>query len=149
VKLIHSGNLPALRGADLELVFASTVEEKARVLEELLAILQEKKCIGLDDLMWARLVLDEALVNAVRHGHAFDASLKVTVRCFFDTEEWAVTVSDQGKGFTEADVPSLDDEDSLGMNHGRGVNLMRHFMDTVQYYDGGRVLLLKKKRSEP
>ncbi len=131
---------------DREYVFMSSAEEKNRVLESLLGDFRQRELISEDDVFWCRLVLDEALVNAVKHGNEYDENKNVICRLYVREGEWVFYVEDQGKGFSFSDVPSLDDEDSLLMNHGRGVNLMLHYMDEVEYYKGGSVLVLKKKR---
>ena len=125
--------------------FRSDAGEKNRVLGVLLDELRKNDLISEEDLFSIRLVLDEGLVNAVKHGNGNDPEKSVTVSLYIEQDTWIVMIKDEGDGFSEEKVPSLDDEDSLLMNHGRGVNLMKHFMDEVTYYCNGRILVLKKK----
>jgi serine/threonine-protein kinase RsbW len=143
---IHDGPRPELGHPAAEWRFASTTEEKTRVLEALLAFLNTRGLVTDDDQFWCRLVLDEALVNAVKHGNGYDPRKTVTAACHVADDRWQVLIADEGRGFKPDAVPSLDDDDSLLMNHGRGVNLMLHYMDDVDYFEGGRVLVLVKKR---
>jgi serine/threonine-protein kinase RsbW len=143
---IHDGPRPATGRPDGGWKFASTTEAKAGVLEEMLAFLAGRGLIGEEDQFWCRLVLDEALVNAVKHGNGYDPHKMVTAACFVEADRWRVFIADEGRGFQPDAVPSLDNDEALLMNHGRGVNLMLHYMDDVDYYEGGRVLVLEKKR---
>src|SRR5262245_48957037 len=52
-----------------------------------------------------RLAVDEAVVNAIKHGHGGDTSKHVTVRYKVDEEQIEVEVEDQGPGFDAADIP--------------------------------------------
>ena len=89
------------------------------------------------------LCIDEAVVNAMEHGNGFDPQKKVRVRAFVEPGRWGVLVEDEGGGFAESEIPSGTDAE---LGHGRGVLLMRTFMDGMQYYCGGSAVLLEKKR---
>ena len=89
------------------------------------------------------LCIDEAMANAMEHGNRFDPRKKVRVRAFVAPGRWGVLVEDEGGGFAESEIPSGTDAE---LGHGRGILLMRTFMDGVQYYCGGSAVLLEKKR---
>ena len=89
------------------------------------------------------LCVDEAVVNAMEHGNRFIADRKVRVRVFVEEGRWGVLIEDGGEGFDESVVPSGTDAELV---HGRGILLMRTFMDGVQYYRGGSAVLLEKRR---
>ncbi|MBT4119951.1 MAG: ATP-binding protein [Candidatus Peribacter sp.] len=59
-------------------------------------------------------------------------------------QEVIVTLQDEGKGFEEDKVVDPTDPDYIERNHGRGLLLMRAFMDRVEYSDGGRLVALSK-----
>lgn len=92
-----------------------------------------------------RLALDEALVNAVRHGNAGDDSKTIYVEFEIDEDSMVVQVEDQGTGFVPADLPDPTAEENLGRPHGRGVMLMRAYMTEVDFNErGNRVILTKR-----
>lgn len=95
-----------------------------------------------------RLCFDEALVNAIKHGNRFDTKKKVTVTLYHAPEAWGVRIEDQGKGFDPKTLPDPDDPNSLLLEHGRGVLIMKSIMSEVHYYDRGNRLLLVKRRND-
>ena len=117
--------------------FPSTDPEKTKAREKILDYLVNNSIITEKDLFWCRLVLDEAMANAVIHGNNSDPGTSVTVRIFFNGKELTVYVADQGNGFQDSEVPSSEDSDALSREHGRGVELIHHYMDRVVYYSGG------------
>lgn len=129
---------------DITFIIPSTVLSKNRALEKIIGLIEKSGVTEEDDLMWWRLTLDEALVNAVKHGNGSDSHKDVGVRVYHKDGVWTIVIEDEGKGFSEEKVPSLDDDDSLLLNHGRGINMMRHFMDEVKYYSGGTTLCMSK-----
>ncbi len=104
--------------------------------------------VGEDESHMFRLCFDEALVNAIKHGNRFDANKKVTVTLYHAPEVWGVRIEDQGKGFDPKTLPDPDDPNSLLLEHGRGILIMKSIMSEVHYYDRGNRLLLVKRRNE-
>src|SRR5215211_5104913 len=52
-----------------------------------------------------RLSLQEALVNAVKHGNKYDIAKKVQIEATVTPRQAEITIEDQGKGFDRSDVP--------------------------------------------
>lgn len=127
----------------------SEFSSKNDVIDHILSMLREKKFLDTDDEVWARLCLDEVLVNAIKHGNKHDKNKKVNISLYTDNKkEWAVRVEDEGEGFSEDNVPDIENEASLGLDHGRGILLLHSYMDEIWYYDkGNRVQLKKIKKS--
>lgn len=102
--------------------------------------------VGEAGLFDIRLCLEEALINAMKYGNRLQKDLKIRVRVEVDPgEEIRITVEDEGVGF---DVKCLDDctrGENLLRNRGRGVYLIRHLMDRVQYNSEGNVVLMVKR----
>jgi len=127
--------------------FPAINETKNEVLNALLAALQDCGAIRSEnDEVRMRLCLDEALVNAVMHGSKYNAAKNVSVRAYLDENQWAVLVEDEGSGFREEDLPDPDAQENLLEESGRGVHLIRTMMDSTSYWNGGRTLLMTKKR---
>jgi len=89
--------------------------------------------------------LGEALANAVIHGNHEDASKRVQVTCLCNTdgEVW-ISVRDEGYGFDTYALPDPTGSGNLLATHGRGIYLMRAFMDEVQFEKGGTVVRMHK-----
>ena len=100
------------------------------------------------DLFAIRLTVEEALVNAVRHGNGLDDSQDVDVEWHVDAERFTITITDCGCGFNPADVPDPTAEENLSRPSGRGVMLMQTYMDEVRFNDRGNAVTLVKLRSE-
>ena len=91
-----------------------------------------------------KLSLEEALVNAMKHGNKFDPALLVTVQIGTDSRALVITVADQGQGFDFRSIPDPTKPDNLQKLSGRGVLLIRSHMDEVEYLDSGRKIKMTK-----
>jgi anti-sigma regulatory factor (Ser/Thr protein kinase) len=95
------------------------------------------------------LALQEALVNAIRHGCRNDPHKEVQCCVTFDAAgELVIVVRDAGPGFDVAAVPNPLEGDNLFKESGRGVFLIKQLMDTVEFTDEGRKVLMRKQRDE-
>jgi serine/threonine-protein kinase RsbW len=92
------------------------------------------------------LALREALSNAVVHGNRQDARKLVHVRCRCKVGSGiSVVVSDQGQGFDAHAIPDLGAFENLGMEHGRGIHLMKSAMDEVSFQQRGTEVHMCKR----
>ena len=91
--------------------------------------------------------LEEALSNAIRHGNRFDANKKITVSSCVGAEQTAITVADEGEGFDPGAVPDPTVDENLEKPCGRGIMLMRAYMDEVMYNKAGNEVRMVKHRS--
>ena len=94
-----------------------------------------------------KLALEEALTNAVKHGNRNDRSKKIIVRYAVTSEKVVVIVRDEGYGFTPEGVPDCTTPERLRLPDGRGIMLIRSYMDEVCYRDNGRELYFMKRRT--
>ncbi len=113
------------------------------------AILQElQHCRFCAEAQFAiKLALEEALTNAVKHGNRSDPSKKVIVRYAVTPEKAVIIVRDEGGGFIPEDIPDPTTPDRLPLPAGRGIMLMRAYMDEVEYRDQGREVCFVKRRT--
>jgi serine/threonine-protein kinase RsbW len=96
------------------------------------------------DCLGMRLALEEALVNALRHGHRYDPAKQVRVRFRVDAVEALAEVEDEGPGFDPGAVPDPTAAENLDRPSGRGLLLMRHFTSLVRFHGrGNRVTLCR------
>ena len=104
--------------------------------------LDEQAAFGID------MAVREAVTNAMVHGNQEDEakSVEVVFSCLNDALE--IEVGDQGEGFDPADVPDPTEPANILKPSGRGIFLMRTFMDQVEWSarpDGGTVVRMTKK----
>ena len=85
-----------------------------------------------------KLGLEEAMVNAIKHGNQFDANKKVFVEAKIGPHEAQITVEDQGRGFERGCVPDPRCDENLEKCCGRGILLIEAYMTSVQWSDNGR-----------
>lgn len=86
----------------------------------------------------------EALTNAVEHGNHLDESKQVIVRAEFDSKSAKIHIFDEGEGFDFEALPDPTQKENLFRARGRGVFMMRQFMDDVIYHKPGNQVTLVK-----
>jgi serine/threonine-protein kinase RsbW len=99
------------------------------------------------DIFSCTLALEEALVNAIKHGNRLDRSKKVHVAYCVRPERFEVVIQDEGAGFIPADVADPTSLDNLERPCGRGLLLMRYFMEEVTFNESGNAVSMTKRRS--
>jgi serine/threonine-protein kinase RsbW len=103
---------------------------------------------GKDDIFGIHLSLEEALVNAVRHGNNDDPQKKIKVTYSVTPNEFDISITDEGRGFVPEQVPDPRCGENLYKASGRGMLLMRAYMDSVEYNEAGNCVHLVKHRVE-
>ncbi|MCR4415254.1 MAG: ATP-binding protein [Thermoguttaceae bacterium] len=101
------------------------------------------------DVFCVRLALEEALVNAIKHGNHFDATKHVYVECVISPDLLRISIADEGEGFNPDDVPDPTDPEFIDRPSGRGIMLMRSFMSRVEFNERGNQVILEKRRAQP
>jgi len=91
------------------------------------------------------IALDEAFVNAVKHGNKNDPTKLLRVTAELSPREACFTVEDEGQGFNVQEIPDPCDPANLFKTSGRGVLLIYNIMDEVEYNaQGNRVKMVKR-----
>ena len=98
------------------------------------------------DVFVMRLAIEEAVVNAIKHGNKRNPAKKVFVRCQVDNERAWVQIEDEGDGFDLADVPDPTLEENLDKASGRGIKLMESFLTSLEYNVKGNCVTLVKNK---
>ena len=129
-----------------ERVIPSDPAAGKQVLDELLAQLHSKEWIE-HDIFGIHLSMEEALVNAIKHGNRHDPSKQVHVNCQVSRDKVRIEITDEGPGFKPEEVPDCTDIDRLDVPSGRGIMLMRSFMSFVEYSDRGNTVVMEKERA--
>lgn len=100
------------------------------------------------DVFGVHLALEEAVVNAIKHGNGEDPAKKVTVSCKVSRSRCWVLVEDEGEGFNPEEVPDCTLDENLDKPSGRGLKLMKNFMTMIEYNDSGNRVVMEKVLTE-
>ncbi len=93
-----------------------------------------------------RLALEEAVVNAHKHGNRGDSSKRITVSYDVKPNRLVIRIRDDGPGFDPRLVPDPTAPDRISLPNGRGLMLMKAYLDDVCYNDEGNEVQLVKER---
>jgi serine/threonine-protein kinase RsbW len=115
------------------------------VTERILAAMQHEGWAD-HDRFAVHLAMEEALVNAMKHGNLRDPCKCVDVSCRLSAERVQIRIADQGNGFDPASVPDPTDDDNLEIPSGRGLMLMRCYMTTIRFNERGNEVWMEKVR---
>jgi serine/threonine-protein kinase RsbW len=115
------------------------------VIDEVLGQLEQHRWTS-RDVFSVRLALEEAIVNAIKHGNRLDGRKQVRVTCKVSIDRLWIKIADEGGGFKPEHVPDPTDPANLERPCGRGIMLMRSYMNRVEYNDVGNVVEMEKQR---
>jgi serine/threonine-protein kinase RsbW len=132
-------------GYDVEYEFFSDLGE--------VRLLQDRLDAALTTAGWTeheqfaiRLAVEEAAVNAVKHGNQYDPDKRVRIGYTITSRRFDIRIEDEGPGFNPADVPDPTEEINIERPCGRGLLLINGFMDEVKYHGRGNVVTMTKIR---
>jgi serine/threonine-protein kinase RsbW len=125
---------------------ASDLAEARRVQAEIEQALQGVQFSD-HEIFAIRLALEEALVNAIKHGNQMDRDKSVRVTGHVSPDRFEIQIADEGPGFDPVDVPDPTAPENIERPCGRGLLLMRHYMTEVAYHDRGRAVHMAKVRN--
>ncbi|HPF37214.1 MAG TPA: ATP-binding protein [Phycisphaerae bacterium] len=95
-----------------------------------------------------KLALEEAVTNAFRHGNAANPDKRIIVRYEVTEAYVQIEVEDEGCGFNPESVPDPTLPENIDRPHGRGIMLMRAYLDVVEYHKGGCAVRMVMNRKE-
>jgi len=127
----------------LEVFIPSDPAEARRIQEEIETLLKAHH-YGERDIFSIRLALEEALINAIKHGNRMDRSKKVHILYRVLPARFDIEISDEGNGFDPGDVPDPTAVENLERPCGRGLMLMRHYMTDVNFNPRGNSVQMSK-----
>ncbi len=99
------------------------------------------------DAFGVHMATEEALMNAVKHGNENDESKSVKVLLIISSDEFYARIEDEGSGFDPDNVPDPCDDCNLEKTSGRGVLLIKKFVDHVCYNEAGNVIEFRKRQT--
>jgi len=135
-----------------ELTIPSRLEEMQAVHELVGKAVKEYKLN--DELAhWIELTISESMINAIQHGNQADPAKEATLRISSNGDSIEIIVEDQGCGFKLDKVADPTDTANLLKPSGRGILIIRSFMDEVDLTEreggGCRLRMVKKIRGAP
>lgn len=109
----------------------------------------EEKGFAKDDVFAVHLAVEEAFVNAVKHGNKMDPLKTVTVDYTVDAEKVEIAIEDQGVGFDPQSIPDPRVGENLYRPEGRGLLLMSAYMHVFEYNERGNGVHMVRYKDRP
>lgn len=113
------------------------------VLEEWINKLCDLYQISVEQYGNVLIAITEAVNNAIIHGNKNIANKKTDIEYNIDSQTITFTVFDEGTGFDFNDLPDPTSPENLEKPQGRGIFLMNHLADEVNFIDNGNIVQLK------
>jgi serine/threonine-protein kinase RsbW len=123
--------------------FSAGFEVQQRILDAAVKHGFKEHC-----LFAIKIALEEALVNAIKHGNKLDPRKHVTIEAAITGKKAEICIEDEGPGFDRSQVPDPLAEENLEKSSGRGILLIESYMSQVTWDHGGRRLTMVKKNSD-
>ena len=116
--------------------------ENIRMIESFIDNAKEK--FDLDDDIYGNIMIavTEAVNNAIKHGNSGNKSKSVHLTLFLEDSLIKFIVKDEGSGFNYESLPDPTAPENLEKPGGRGIFLMKHLSDEVEFRDNGRTVEL-------
>jgi serine/threonine-protein kinase RsbW len=127
----------------VDITIPSDAADARRIQDEIEHLLHACR-INDHDVFSIKLALEEALVNAIKHGNQMDRSKKVRIAYQLYPDRFHIQISDEGPGFDPTDVPDPTAFENLERPCGRGLMLMRHYMTEVAFNERGNGVTMSK-----
>lgn len=119
-----------------------SLADNIRMIESFIDNAKER--YQLDDDIYGNIMIavTEAVNNAIKHGNRGDSSKNVSLTLSFEEGLIKFKVEDEGHGFDHSNLPDPTAPENLEKPGGRGIFLMKHLSDEVEFDDNGRVVQL-------
>ena len=95
-------------------------------------------------LFGVHMALEESITNAIRHGNKHDPTKRVHVECELSPNRFCARICDEGVGYDPQAVPDCCCPENLESPGGRGLALMRAYMDKVEHSNHGKCVTMEK-----
>jgi len=130
---------------DIDSWMPSAIPAISPLVDRLMRLIEGSQCVPGAEAD-VELALREALDNAVVHGNQEDPKTKVHIRCrCWPGKEISIVVTDQGKGFDFRKIVGNGITPDPNSEHGRGIQLMKAYMDEVHFERGGSEVRMRRR----
>jgi serine/threonine-protein kinase RsbW len=119
-----------------------SILENIRMIESFIDNAKEK--FKLDDDIYGNIMIavTEAVNNAIKHGNASDKTKNVSLSLSLKESMIQFLIKDEGQGFDYENLPDPTSPENLEKIGGRGIFLMKHLSDEVQFKERGKIVEL-------
>ena len=118
--------------------------ENIEMVQHLCSKLLEGRDVPEELRHWILMALREGLANAIKHGNQQDSSKHVHLEMDIVGDTLAISIRDEGPGFDPSVLPDPTLPENMTRVSGRGVLLIRAFMDRVEYTPEGNQITMTK-----
>ena len=95
-----------------------------------------------------QLALGEAMMNAIKHGNLGDDSKSVATEFELTASRFCAHITDEGTGFKISQVPDPTKEENLELPNGRGLAMIRNYIDELHFSEQGNSVMMVVHRDE-
>ena len=117
-------------------------------VQEYVLELMRKYQYGDHDLFSVRVAFEEALANALLHGHQGDTTFEIDILWLVTSEFVEIEVIDQGRGYDPETIPDPTANENLTLPSGRGLAMIRAFMNEVHVNERGNHLKMVRHKEQ-
>lgn len=119
-----------------------SLSENIRMIESFIDNAKEKFHLNDDIYGNIMIAVTEAVNNAIRHGNQSESTKNVTLALSLESGLIKFKVEDEGQGFDYTNLPDPTAPENIEKPGGRGIFLMKHLSDEVDFKESGRVVEL-------
>lgn len=119
-----------------------SLSENIRMIESFIDNSREKFNLNEDIYGNIMIAVTEAVNNAIKHGNKNESSKNVSISLSLEESLIKFKIEDEGKGFDYNSLPDPTAPENIEKPGGRGIFLMKHLSDEVEFKEGGRVVEL-------
>jgi serine/threonine-protein kinase RsbW len=120
-----------------------SIMDNVRMIESFIDNAKEK--FNLDDDIYGNIMIavTEAVNNAIKHGNANNLKKNVNLSLILQDNMIRFTVKDEGNGFDFNNLPDPTSPENLSKPGGRGIFLMKHLSDEVEFLENGSLVEMR------
>ena len=120
-----------------------SISDNIRMIESFIDNAKDKYHLNDDIYGNIMIAVTEAVNNAIKHGNSSDSSKNVSLSLALDENLIKFFIEDEGSGFDYKNLPDPTTPENVEKPSGRGIFLMKHLADEVEFLDGGRAVELR------
>ncbi len=126
----------------MENILLQSDVKNINVVEKLIDDISSKYSLHSDVYGKLLLAVVEGVNNAIVHGNKLNPNLNVDVSYLIEEDTVQFTIKDEGSGFNFNEIPDPTLPENIEKSHGRGIFLMNHLADRIEFEDNGSKVIL-------